>query len=51
MQVASVGQQVLQRMPEAKEALGPDRDGDKDDAVSVKPSLPKGVGTLVDTKA
>ncbi len=57
MQIASVGQSLNaaapQRMPEAAEGAGPDRDGDKDDArvSATKSSLAQGVGSLVDTTA
>ncbi len=41
------------RMPEAKEAPGPDRDGDSDDKSSVQPSTstPAGMGAKVNTVA
>ncbi len=52
MHIASVSQHtaVMPRTPEAKEAPGPDHDGDKDDA-AVKSAPKTGVGSLVDTTA
>jgi hypothetical protein len=46
------------RTPEAMEGPGPDHDGDSDDksvgaavGTGVAPSAPKGMGTVVDTRA
>ena len=54
MNIASIAQAssaaVPSRMPETKEAAGPDRDGDQDDK-SVKSAVAKGVGTKVDITA
>jgi hypothetical protein len=54
MQVSAVSQNTNVassfRMPERRE-VGPDRDGDRDDAGSVKSTPPQGAGKLLDVTA